>query len=233
MKFTFSYLILNNRDFNKHDVYVKIFAFLFPIIPTWIILNFTKWNANIITIVGFCFGVIGAILGFYISIEFLLYGFLIFLVLDFVDGNVALARGGGTFLGTILDMISDRIILFASIFTLTHYHLLNKQESEILLLLAYFLSFILLDILQLAFLRAKKLSSVNLEEEALSNRVTNNFKTIMGNPTIWIPSRLSSYIFIIIILSITGSFSTAYWMGLLCVFGEYVTSIIKYLKILN
>jgi len=233
MKFTFSYLILNNRDFNKHDIYIKVFAFLFPIIPTWIILNFTKWSANLITIIGFCFGTLGAILGYYISIEYLLYGFLIFLILDFVDGNVAIARGGGTFLGTILDMTSDRIILFASVFTLIHYHLLTDQGHEIMLLLTYLLSFILLDILQLAFLRANKLSSSNLNEEGQSKRMPNNFKTIMSNPIIWIPSRLSSYLFIIIVLLITGLFSIAYWMGIFCVGGEYLTSFIKYLKILN
>jgi len=232
MKFTFSYLIFNNRDFNKHDIYIRIFALLFPIVPTWIILNFTKWSANLITVIGFIFGLVGAILGYYVSIQFLLYGFLIFLVLDFVDGNVAIARGGGTFLGTILDMTSDRIILFASIFILAHYHLLNNQDSEILLILAYLLSFVLLDILQLAFLRAKISSIAMVNEEAPRNRVTNNFKTIISNPIIWIPGRLSSYIFIITVLFIAGSFTIAYWMGIICVFGEYVTTIIKYSKLL-
>lgn len=85
MKFSFSYLIFSNRDFNKHDIYVKLFALLFPIIPTWVILNFTNWGTNMITILGFCFGLLGAILGYFIGIEYLAYGFIIFLILDALE----------------------------------------------------------------------------------------------------------------------------------------------------
>ena len=230
MKYTFRYLYRDNRDFSKHDAYVKLFGLTVPIIPTWVVLNFTNWSANTVTILGFIFGTTGVVLSYFFGIEYLLYGFLVFLVLDFVDGNVAKARGGGTSLGVILDMTVDRIVLLSSVFTLSFYHLNNEQKEESLFLLVYILTFVLLDVLQLAFLRGK---GAELDKVRANKVGSNDFKNIFSSFLIWVPSRLSSYLIIVVIILATGSYTNAYIAGILCVLGEYITMFVKYSKMLR
>lgn len=227
MKYTFNYLVFNNRDYSKHDIYTKLFAFLFSIIPTWFILNFTRISANTVTFIGLFFGILGAILGTFIHIDFLLYGFLLFLIFDFIDGNVAKAKGGGSYLGAILDMLSDRTILIVSVFSLINYHLINSQKEEILLLLIYFFGFIFLDVLALLIFSAKKSYKIEANDETNSKNEVNDFRKIIKNPMIWFPGRISSYIFIIAIFLATQSYTLAYTTGILCIISAFFTTFLN------
>ncbi len=231
MKYSFHYLLFQNRNYGKHDIYIQIFALTFTTVPTWFFLNYTKLSANAITLTGWIFGTLGALLGYFINIQFVLYGFIVFLVCDFVDGNVARAKGGGSYLGAILDMLSDRFVLIASSISLTLFHLDNGDQMEGLFLIVYVLIFLFMDIIKLAFYMAIEHKGVINIKKGGRKTVNNDIRVILSNPRIWVPTRLGSYIFVIVTYLVSHSFMIAYIIGIgavvVCLIDDIVITIVN------
>ena len=211
-------MVRNNRDYSKYDIYTKIFGLFVSTLPTWLILNFTKLKANHITFLGLVGGTSGAVLAYLFGIQYLLIGFLIFYTLDFVDGNVAIARGGGSFFGTIFDLLTDRIVLMLCTLVLAEYHISSNQPVDVILLIGFTLSFLFVDIIGLSFYTAKDQFGRLVPKETVERKVNNSFSEILSDIEIWIPTRVSSYLFIIGAYFYFEDFKYAYLAGIIAIF---------------
>ncbi|MFC1497437.1 CDP-alcohol phosphatidyltransferase family protein [Verrucomicrobiota bacterium] len=228
IKYSWSYMLRENSNMARFDVYTNVFVCTFAVPLAWIILNFTNISANLVTLVSLLCGVAGAALGAFYGAQWVLAGVCLYLLLDLTDGKVASGRGGGTSLGTFLDMITDRVVLVSSVVSLSYLHLQREEGLEIFLLLLYVLLLFFMDILAYVNL----VSTVKFNAEGLlgtnnalkdAEKPNNTMKNIFFDVRRWIPGRLSSYLFIIGGVAITGSFKTAYIIGIIVVVIEYVT----------
>lgn len=233
LKYSFSYMIKNSLKIPKFNVYIKFFILPIAIPLAWLLLNFSNISANTVTFIGLFIGLLGSVLGILFGLEWLLICFTIFYILDIVDGRIASGRGGSTSLGIKLDFFTDRTVLIATLFTLSYYHTLNSQIIEIMLLMVYSLSFFWLDSIYFGNLKASfKSNSQNNSTEI--GYLNNSINISRFNKWKWVPTRLSSYIFVIIGFIITDSFQLSYIFGIISVVGEVFImvrgKIIKFVK---
>jgi phosphatidylglycerophosphate synthase len=231
-KYTFEYLLKRNTNFTTIDAYAKIMVVPLRTVLSWVIMNYTSLTANVVTYIGMAAGVLGAVLSIKYGLVSILIGFLVFYVLDFVDGTMARAYGTSSPSGLKLDMFTDRFILGVTVFALIAYHLrVGHQSTEILLILFYYFLFVMLDTSQLAGYAARV--KFGLEHEnapSPQNLEINNTLANCFNPMAWLPTRLSSYLFIIIVYVMTGSFIYAYIAGIICVMSDVFKSRLGFIK---
>lgn len=231
MKYSFAYMLKQNYDLSKVGVYIQLVSCVFSLPIAWLILSFTNISANTITIVSFVLGVSGAVLGSVFGLHWLLIGFSLFLVLDLVDGRVAIGRGGGTEFGAFLDMVVDRCVVMSAAISLACHHMMRSEPVEMFLLVVYVMSLFFMDMLAYAnLISAVKSGSEGFLGESvvlIKKDVNNTFKNTVLDPWHWVPGRMSSYLFVAAAVLITGSFKIAYGVGIAAVLCEYVTLGVK------
>jgi len=153
--------------------------------------------------------------GFGLSIVFnnlsvLIVSYYMFFILDYVDGKVARARGGGTPEGKRIDIIVDRTVFSFFILGMAYFNYVNDQYLEIMLVLSYSVVYSYIDILEYSSIimlhsKDKKTVIYNDRPEFFSA-----FKRIKY----WIPTRTSSPIIVILTLVLTSSFYYAFVIGI-------------------
>lgn len=218
--FSYSYLLKKNVDTRTKDIIIKLIVYPITIPLAWILLNFTSISANALTIFGLISGMLGSFLSFItLDLKYVLIGFIIFYICDFVDGRVASAKGGGTYFGAFLDLLTDRTVFLASMMALVYYHFRMDQSYYMLLSFIYIIFFEYLEVVGYATMSSKY--KYNKMEKFVSdfkeNTLANNFLL----PTVWFPSRLSSYLVGIIAYFLTSSFQIAYVAAIIAVGFDY------------
>ncbi len=192
-----------------NDNYIKLFVEPFSIPLAWLAINFTRLSANQVTLMGFFLGVLGNFLGWIVHPVFIPLGFFAFFIIDFVDGKVARARGGGTPQGKRLDVLVDRAIFCFTVFSLTLYHFSEDENKPVVFLMAYTLAYFYTDIMEY--------SAVIMTHDGVviapPTREKNLIK-IFYSFSYWIPTRLSSPLFILFGYLFTQNFVVAYLSGL-------------------
>jgi phosphatidylglycerophosphate synthase len=224
MKFTFKDL-LENHIASDDDVYVRITVYPFAVPLTWVILNFTSISANTITLTGLVFGVTGCLAAVVTQqLWYLGLGFCLFLVCDFVDGQVASARGKTQF-GAMLDLTTDRTVILLAVLSLGMRHASLGQSLELFLLLCYFGLCTYVDLVLFAKHRAVAQHGTTAGPRLPAARVRERGRCM----SIWtlFPSRLSSQVALILVFALTGSSLWAYSAALCFVIGEYVKLALK------
>ena len=188
----------------ESDRYIAIFVEPLAIPVAWLTLNFTRLSANDVTWISLFCGVLGNLAGIFWHPLFTLIGFFTFYILDFVDGKVARATGTSSAYGKRLDVLVDRAVFSLSVLSLLHFHLANGKNQEIISLIVYALVFFYLDIIEF--------SGIVMNQS--TGRST-------GQPAsgwmAWIPSRLSSPLFVLIGFIMFQSAGIAYLGGILSI----------------
>ena len=216
--------ILGQHVDSADDIYVRIAVYPLAVPVTWSLVNYTRITANQITLCGLLSGVAGCLTSTTTNdLRFLLGGFLVFFVLDFVDGQVASVKGG-TRLGATLDLVTDRTVLFLSIGTLAYHHFRAGATYELLLLIVYLAGYAYMDALILARGRAG-----NRRIETPAESTPNKQRGWGARPAVWIlfPTRLSSPLFFSATLIRSDSFVLAYYAALVAVLAEYTMLLLR------
>ena len=203
--------VIKNLTNQATDNYIKLFVEVFSIPISHFTINRTRLTANNITYLGLFIGIVG----FGLSIVFnnlsvLIVSYYMFFILDYVDGKVARARGGGTPEGKRIDIIVDRTVFSFFILGMAYFNYVNDQYLEIMLVLSYSVVYSYIDILEYSSIimlhsKDKKTVIYNDRPEFFSA-----FKRIKY----WIPTRTSSPIIVILTLVLTSSFYYAFVIGI-------------------
>lgn len=205
------------------DILIKLFILPPSLFVSWAIIKFTNISANNITFSGLFFGCTGAIASIKYGINSIVLGFMLFYLCDFIDGVVASSRNGGTRFGAILDMVTDRVVLSITVLALVSFHLRTNDKYEILLVVFYYILFMLIDIRAFSILSADRGYNV-INKTIKPNTLNNNFSFFTLKA--WIPDRLSSYLYIILVYIISGDFTFAYTAGIIALCLSAVKKII-------
>ncbi|MBI9020964.1 MAG: CDP-alcohol phosphatidyltransferase family protein [Verrucomicrobia bacterium] len=225
MKYTFQQLIENNaKGFLTFDIYIKLLVYPVAIPLSWVLLNFTSITANQVTLAGLTVGCLGAVCSFFWGLKFLVAGYLIAFILDFADGTLARNGRGGGEQGVFLDVITDRTVLCFAAVMLSAHHVRLGQGLESFLLLLYLLAYLYEDILSYGLRVAKNRSGQLFVEQGVMLpplTVRNAFFKVNH----FIPGRLSSPLFILLIGSVSTNLVVAYGVGLLVLSAEYVRQV--------
>ena len=189
---------------------------MYPVaIPlAWLIIKFTNISANKITVFSLVLVVVASIITTYThNLSYILIGFIVFYVLDYVDGKVAYGRGEGSLFGAKLDYIVDRTVVAISVVTLSYYHMIETQLAEMFLLNIFGIWFFWLDSVAYAsfvkVVKEGKYGSTEYKEQLEPYRGIKIFLSFKN----WIPNRLNSYLFIIIGYILSSSYVLAYLLG--------------------
>ena len=127
--------IMSRHIASDDDLVSRIVVYPVALPITWLILNFTSISANAITLTGLALGVTGCLLAAITQEIWVLgWGFCLYFVCDFVDGQVASARGGTQF-GALLDHATDHLIRLLALLCLGMHHLLTGESAELFLAL--------------------------------------------------------------------------------------------------
>lgn len=194
---------------------------------TWLVLARTNINANTLTAVGLLLSVIGCLIAITTSnVVWVVLGFMGFYICDFIDGPVAIGRGGGSYFGAVFDFFVDRITLLFSLLTLGWIHLLNGDYILVYLCFIYYAVYTQIDMNAFATLNAKfkygMLSDVRTKH---SPSTTNCHRTWLKGfqvPLNWVPRRLSSPVLGIVAYCLTSSYVVAYMVAFFALTCEYV-----------
>ena len=219
--------IVSTHIASDDDIISRIVVYPVAIPVTWLILNFTTLGANTITLTGLGLGVTGCVLATITKEIWLLgLGFCLFFVCDFVDGQVASARDGGTQFGALLDHVTDHLIRLIAMLCLGFQHLVAGQSLEL------FLAFCLLGMHNYVdlVLFAKRRATQQHASPGTRSLPRSRPRGRGAYLSAWklLPSRLSSPIALITAYIASGSFVVAYSVALVWISVEYVTGAIKF-----
>lgn len=223
-RYSFAYTWKKNADMTRFDVYTQLVAYVFSLPLAWLLLNYTKISANMVTIAALVVGVAGAGFGAVFGVQWIAAGFFLFLVLDLTDGRVAHGRGGATSLGAFLDMVTDRCVLFSATIALAYRHMLRAEQAEMFLLIVYIVALLFMDMLAYANLIATAKCGkgpLGISHAFVTKDIDNTLKNTLSLSR-WVPGRLSSCLFIMAAATISGSLKIAYMAGILAASAEYL-----------
>lgn len=218
--------ILSKHVASDDDLISRIVVYPAALPITWLILNFTSISANAITLTGLGLGVLGCLLAMLTNeMVWLGVGFFLYFVCDFVDGQVASARGGTPF-GALLDHATDHFIRLIALLCLGFHHFVAGQSTELLLALCLLGLHNYVDLVLFAKGRATQQSDAQDAGSLPPSRP----RVRGAQLSAWklLPSRLSSPIAFTAAYVASDSFAVAYGITLGWISVEYVTGAIKF-----
>lgn len=193
--------VLKSSVIGSHCVYVKILTDIPALGLSYLIVNFTKLSANIVTYTGAIFAIISAA---YVLNDNLILASIFFymsFMCDFLDGRIARIKKTASSFGKKLDLAFDRLIFCTLILVYLHYFEINDMHTEQILLILFAMIFLVYDVLEttaslvnyrdiLEKIKSGKqyLDPIKPENETYFYA----FKSIKR----WIPSRVGSIAFI-------------------------------------
>lgn len=196
-----------------NDNYIKLFIEPISIPIAWLLLSFTRLSANQITLFGCFLGIGGALIGT-VKAPFILYGFLGFYYVDFVDGKVARALKASSPLGKRLDVLVDRAVFSACSLGLMHFHLGSMENAAPLTLFLFVVVYFYTDIIEYSGLVYRGALGKLPPKGTIAGEWTNAvIARHLISPERWLPSRLSSPIFLIVTFLFTGDFTKSYFVA--------------------
>ena len=208
------------------DWFTRLVVYPFALPISWFLLNFTSVSANAVTLTGLAIGVIGVVAAELThNPGFMLLGFSLYFVCDFVDGQVASAKGGSQ-LGAFLDQSTDHLMLIVYSIGLGAHHLRTGDTTALFLLLCYIGAHHYVDLL--LFAKRKATGTHSAEKRFFMPPPRKRVRGSVFSAWRLLPSRLSSPIAFAATWFVNGSFETAYCVALAWVATEYLSSALKF-----
>ena len=224
--------ILKSSVIGSHCVYVKILTDIPSLGLTFLIVNFTKISANIVTYIGAFLAFASA---FYVYNDNLILASLFFymsFMCDFLDGRIARIKNTASNYGKKLDLAFDRLIFCSMVLMYLFYFEINNMYEEKVLLILFSMIFLSYDVLELTdslvnyrniLERIKLGKNYNNPSKPENERYFYAFKSIKR----WVPSRVGSIAFIFVLAPLIN-FVFFYVFALLAISIRFIWFIIKY-----
>jgi phosphatidylglycerophosphate synthase len=209
------------------DVYVKLLIEPVTLPLTWLILTYTKLNANTLTAGGLLSSIIGCSIALYtLNPTWIAVGFLGFYICDFIDGPVAVGRGGGTYFGAVFDFFVDRMAILLALVSLSWLQFLNADHILVYFNFIYYAAYTQIDMNAFATLNAKyKYGLLNKVESIKSGALEDRHRAWVQGffiPFNWVPRRLSSPLLGIVAYFLTSNYTVAYALAFIALACEYL-----------
>ena len=222
IRYPFRKLITSSRTgLTTYNIYSKLVAYPPAFLLAWGVLNFTGITANQITLLGFVLGCLGAALSFAWGLPALAVGYICFYILDFTDGIVARNGRGCGEKGVLYDIVAGRTVLCVTATTLAIHHTLQGCSAATAALLVYCLAYLYEDLISYAIRVAKNRYGQSFVEQPRTDGPL-TVRDVFLKPALYLPDRLGSPLFVILVALLSRNMFAAYLVGALLVVSGYV-----------
>lgn len=209
---TFWGMVKHNADLSKSEVWVKFFVYPLSMPISFFLIRYTKISANAVTLIGMLAALSGAVIGLKFGLAWIAVGYFIAYICDFVDGQVARAKGSSP-IGAVLDMLSDRTALITAAIAIAYHLYLRGDAKGVLVILQYISLYFINDSIRVVAKNNTVGVPVTPQSQA---EINNTIASVFGNPWNWVPHRLSSPVFILLTWLATDKVDYAFFVGIMC-----------------